>query len=134
VNPLLAYPWKMARTALESASGLPPDPCDDVILEYQNPIDGTSAMRTLGMHLQCIRPGFRGKRRRHTGSKLYYVVQGEGTTTVENDGYDWSAGDFMAIAPWAWHRHEGVSSEALLWQVNDLPTLKHLDYFREEIE
>jgi gentisate 1,2-dioxygenase len=135
INPLLAYPFSMAEEALRAASGLPSDPCDDVILEYRNPVDGTAAMRTLSMQLQLLRPGFSGQRRRHTGSKLYYVVRGSGCTTVGEENYEWRAGDFVAIAPWAWHRHENRGdAEAMLWQVNDLPTLKALNYYREERE
>ncbi len=134
-NPLLTYPWGMADQAVRAMDGLPADPYDDIVLEYRNPVDGAPAMRTLGMQLQRLRPGFSGRRRRHTGSKLYYAVRGEGRTTVGEEIYDWRAGDFMAIAPWAWHRHENPSTgEALLWQVNDLPTLKALNYYREERE
>ncbi|MCK9508393.1 MAG: cupin domain-containing protein [Pigmentiphaga sp.] len=134
-NPLLAYPFSMAEPALRAAEGLPSDPCDDVILEYQNPTDGSPAMRTLGQRLQRLRAGFEGRRRRHTGSKLYYVVDGEGTTTVEGECFDWSKGDFFVIAPWAWHRHQNTSaSDALLWQVNDLPAHQLLQYYKEEIE
>lgn len=133
VNPLLSYPFGMAEAALHAATGLPADPCDDVVLEYQNPTDGASAMRTLGMQLQLLRAGFNGQRRRHTGSKLYYVVRGQGVTTVEDERFEWSQGDFMVIAPWAWHRHQNNTPQnAMLWQVNDLPTLKLLQYHREE--
>jgi gentisate 1,2-dioxygenase len=134
-NPLLAYPWAVAEQALQSMSGLPADPYDDVVLEYRNPVDGSAAMRTLSMQLQLLRPGFSGRRRRHTGSKLYYVVRGQGRTSVGEEIFEWRPGDFMAVAPWAWHRHENRGAgDALLWQVNDLPTLKALDYFREERE
>lgn len=135
VNPLLSYPFGVAEQALKAAAGLPSDPCDDVVLEYQNPADGSPAMRTLGMQLQLLRAGFEGRRRRHTGSKLYYVVRGQGTTTVEDQRFDWQAGDFMTIAPWTWHQHRNDSAQdAMLWQVNDLPTLRLLQYFKEEIE
>lgn len=134
-NPLLAYPFAMADKALRAASGLPSDPYDDVVLEYRNPVDGSAAMRTLSMQLQLLRPGFSGRRRRHTGSKLYYVVRGEGRMTVGEETYDWRGGDFITVAPWTWHRHENSGAgEALLWQVNDLPTLKALNYYREERE
>lgn len=133
VNPLLAYPAGMAHEALRQAAGLAPDPFDDVILEYQNPVNGGPAMRTLGMRLQMLRPGVHCKARRHTGSKLYYVVRGQGTTIVDGKAYDWNQGDFLTIEPWAWHEHLNRSdSEAILFQVNDFPTMKALGYYREE--
>ncbi len=133
-NPLLAYPAAMAQAALQAAAGLAPDPHDDVVLEYRNPTNGGPAMTTLAQQLQLIRPAFRGRRRRHTGSKLYYVLRGQGSSTVGDQRFDWSAGDFFTVAPWAWHAHEGRGTEdALLFQVNDLPTMKALGYYREEL-
>ncbi|WP_239143017.1 cupin domain-containing protein [Variovorax sp. WS11] len=131
-NPLLPYTANMAQNAVRQAAGLPPDPFDDVILEYRNPVDGGPALRTLAQTLQLIRPGFVGRARRHTGSKLYYVMRGNGSTTVGDQHFEWRAGDFMAIAPWAWHRHRGGTEEAMLFQVNDLPALQALGYDREE--
>lgn len=133
LNPLLAYPATVAKRAVQCAMELPRDPHDDVVLEYQNPSNGSSAMRTLGTQLQTLRSGFAGRRRRHTGSKLYYVIRGEGCTEVGEQRFDWRRGDFMAIAPWAWHAHSNTSeSDAWLFQVNDLPALKALGYYREE--
>ena len=132
-NPLLVYPFDRAQEALDSLSGLPGDPCDDVVLEYQNPTNGGPAMRTLAQQMQKLRPGFQGQPRRHSGSKLYVVMRGKGTTTVGDERYDWEEGDFMAIAPWAWHAHSNTGSQdAWLFQVNDLPTMKALGYFKEE--
>lgn len=133
VNPLLVYPRAIAESALEQAAGLPPDPFDDVVLEYRNPANGGPAMSTLGMRLQKLRPGARMRARRHTGSKLYYVVRGHGTTVVEGLAYDWSPGDFLAIPPWALHAHaNGGDAEAVLFQVNDIPALAALGYYFEE--
>jgi gentisate 1,2-dioxygenase len=134
INPLLAYPRDRALAALDLASGLEPDPFDDVILEYQNPATGGSAMTTMAMTLQKLQPGFRGLARRHTGSKLYVVARGHGATIVDGQRYDWSAGDFLAIKPWAWHEHlnTSTSEDAVLFQVNDSPALDALGYYREE--
>jgi gentisate 1,2-dioxygenase len=133
VNPLLVYPRALAEGALQQAAGLAPDPFDDVVLEYRNPADGGAAMRTMALALQRLRPGFVGKARRQTSSKLYHVVRGAGTTTVGVERFDWSAGDFFVVAPWAWHAHATRGDdEATLFQVNDRPTLAALGYFREE--
>jgi gentisate 1,2-dioxygenase len=133
LNPLLAYPRAMAEAALEQAAGLAPDPFDDVVLEYRNPTNGGPAMTTMGMRLQKLRPGVHTRARRHTGSKLYYVVRGSGTTIVDGQAYDWSAGDFLAVKPWAWHEHVNPGThEAVLFQVNDIPAMSALGYYFEE--
>jgi gentisate 1,2-dioxygenase len=133
INPLLAYPRDRALAALELAGGLEPDPFDDVILEYQNPTNGGPAMTTMGMTLQKLRPGFHGRARRHTGSKVYCAVKGQGATIVDGKRYDWQRGDFLVVKPWAWHEHLNESNEdALLFQVSDTPALEALGYYREE--
>lgn len=132
-NPLLVYPKSVARAALCQAAGLNSDPFDDVILEYRNPTNGGPAMCTMGMQLQTLRPGFHGLARRHTGSKLYYVVQGEGATIVAGQRYDWRAGDFLAIRPWDWHEHLNDSAQdAVLFQVNDAPAMRALGFYYSE--
>jgi gentisate 1,2-dioxygenase len=133
-SPVLAYTWARAEEALRQAGGLDPDPFDDTLLEYQNPLTGGPALPTIGTAIQSLRPGSRGKSHRHTGSAVYYIVRGEGTTTIDGTRFDWSKGDFLALPPWAVHSHENRSStaDAVLFQVNDIPVLKSLGLYREQ--
>jgi gentisate 1,2-dioxygenase len=133
-SPVLAYTKARAEEALRLAAGLEPDPCDDVMLEYQNPLTGGPALPTIGTALQMLRPGMRGKAHRHTGSVVYYVVRGEGVTVIGGRSFDWAPGDFIALPPWAVHEHANRSTdrEAVLFQVNDFPALKALGLWREE--
>jgi gentisate 1,2-dioxygenase len=119
---------------LRQAGGLDPDPFDGTLLEYQNPLTGGPALPTIGTAIQSLRPGVKGKSHRHTGSAVYYVVRGEGTTVIDGQRFDWSKGDFLALPPWAVHAHENRSktAEAILFQVNDIPVLKSLGLYREE--
>ena len=81
-NPLLVYSRARSEEALEQASKLDPDPWDDTLLEYQNPVTGGPALPTIGTMLQRLRPGIKLKPHRHTGSSVYYVVRGTGSTKV----------------------------------------------------
>jgi gentisate 1,2-dioxygenase len=132
-SPVLAYTREMAERAIEMASALDADPFDDTLLEYQNPLTGGPALPTIGTALQRLRPGFRGRAHRHTGSVVYYVVRGEGSTEIDQQVYNWSQGDFLALPPWALHHHSNLSdkNEALMFQVNDLPVLKGLGLYRD---
>lgn len=134
VNPVLVYSRDMAQAALAKAEGASHDPLDDVVLEYQNPQDGSSAMPTMGMELQMLRPAGRTRARRTTGSRLFYVIRGGGTSNVGNHQFDWEAGDFFTVAPWHWFEHVNRSSseDALLFQVNDLPVIRKVGFYREE--
>ncbi|WP_296560633.1 cupin domain-containing protein [Pigmentiphaga sp.] len=134
VNPLLVYPAAQAMAALEAAAALPPDPHGDTEMEYQNPLTGGPALPTIGTQLQRIRPGGRCAARRHTGSLLNYVVSGRGSTVVGDHEFHWEAGDFIAIPPWTWYAHANPHAEpATLFQVNDLPVLRALGLYREEL-
>ena len=133
-SPVLSYARDRAMAALEQAAGLEPDPFDDVLLEYQNPLTGGPALPTMGTMLQMLRPGARTAAHRHTGSVVYYVVEGEGATAMGDKTFEWGRGDFMALPPWVPHRHTNASARdrAVLFQVNDFPVLKALGLHREE--
>ncbi len=133
VNPMLAYPSSRTLEALELARGLPADPVDDVIVEYTNPTNGGPALVSMGTKRQILRPEFDGVAQRHTGSKVYYVVSGSGVTQVDDARFEWTAGDFFSIPPWAVHRHSNpYDSEASLFRVDDHPTLDKLNLYREQ--
>jgi gentisate 1,2-dioxygenase len=134
LNPLLVYPAARAQEALRLASELPPDPFDDTALEYVNPLTGGPALPTIGTVLQSLRPGMHTKAHRHTGSVVYYVMRGDGATVVNGTTFEWGAGDFLAIPPWAVHEHINRSEKtpAMLFQVNDIPAMRKLGLYREE--
>lgn len=133
-NPLLVYSKDQVEVAIERARGIAPDPCDDVILEYQNPINGASALPSMSMKSQLIRSGFEGVKHRHSGSKVYYVISGSGTTIVNGQRFDWAKGDYMAVPPWATVQHLGTGGEdARLFRVDDSPILRYLNTYHEEI-
>lgn len=132
-SPILGYHRARAEEALAMAATLPPDPCDDTALMYQNPTTGGPALPTIGTVLQRLRPGFAGRAHRHTGSVVYYVVRGAGVSTVAGNEYRWGQGDFFAVPPWAAHAHANPhGGEAVLFQVNDIPVMQALGFWREE--
>ena len=133
-NPLLAYPFEMASQAIDRAAALPSNRYDDTALEYQNPTNGGSMTSTMGARLIRLRPGFRGAARRHTGSKVYHVIRGEGATIVDGELFEWAKGDFISIPPWALHEtaNKSPSEPALMLEVNDLPAIEALGFYREE--
>jgi gentisate 1,2-dioxygenase len=133
-NPLLVYARARTEDALQLASKLDPDPYDDTALEYQNPATRGPALPTIGTMLQRLRPGIRLKPHRHTGSSVYYVVRGNGSSKVGSQRFDWGPGDFFAIPPWAVHEHANRSQteEAVMFHVNDFPAITALGLWREQ--
>lgn len=133
-NPLLAYPKQQADAAIEAAAGLPSDPENDVLLEYQNPSNGGPTMYSMSMKTQLLRPGFKGTSHRELGSKVYHVVEGSGVSTVGDQEFHWSAGDFFAVPSWVAHKHENRSdSPAQLFRVDDSPVLRAMGLYRKEM-
>lgn len=132
-NPLLVYPRAQAEEALAMAKGLDPDPADDVILEYQDPTCGGPALPSMSMKNQTLRPGFDGVAHRHSGSKVYWVIDGAGTTYVNGRRFDWGRGDFLAVPPWATVRHLNEhASEARLFRIDDSAVLRAMNAYHEE--
>lgn len=131
----LAYPWARADGELRALVKGAPDPYDDFVLEYRNPVTGSPIFQTMGLSLQWLRPSVRTKMHRQTGSALFYVIRGEGATVIDGTRFDWNAGDFFSLPPWAWHEHVNRSgnAEAVLFRVDDLPAIKALGLFREEV-
>jgi len=133
-NPLLVYTHEQTVQALERARSLPPDPTDDVILEYQDPTSGGPVSPALSIKSQLLRAGFAGAAHRHSGSKVYWVIEGSGTTTVNGQRFDWGPGDFMAVPPWATVRHHNPhDADARLFRVDDSAVLRALNVYHEEI-
>jgi gentisate 1,2-dioxygenase len=130
----LVYEKSWAERALRERAAMEADPFDGVVLEYTNRQTGGPALTTIGTVLQMLRPGVRCRAHRHTGSAVYYVVRGNGTTIVDGERFDWGPGDFIAVPPWAVHEHANRSAEreAVLFGVNDFPALKALGLWREE--
>jgi gentisate 1,2-dioxygenase len=133
-SPLLLYSYSQARTALEALRGEEGDPYEGVALEYTNPQDGGPVLPTIGCHIQLIRPGEHLQARRRTGGAVYYVAEGEGTTIVDGQAFEWSKGCIFVVPSWAVSEHANGSQshDAVLFSMNDAPVLRKMDLYREE--
>jgi gentisate 1,2-dioxygenase len=130
------YPWSDVQESLHLHAKAEGSPYDDLILRYAHPTTGGSTMPTLDCHVQCLRPGFEGRKHRHTSSTVYYVVEGEGTTIVGDKELKWGPKDSFVVPNWMWHQHVNgsKSSQAILFATTDAPLLDKLGFNREEPE
>src|SRR5262249_26985881 len=109
------------------------DPFDDVLLEYIEPAGGGSLRPTVACYLQMLRPGTRTRAHRETSTAVYRVVRGRGTTTVDDQTFEWEPGDFFVIPPRARHAHANLGSEPVSrFSAQDGPLLKLLRLYRME--
>ena len=134
-SPLFKYEWgRSYETLLKAASAIDGSPYDGVVMQYVNPATGGPVMKTLGACIQLLRPGERGKAHRHTGSIVYTVAKGSGTSIIAGRRYDWSKNDIFVVPSWAWHEHANASEreDAVLFSFSDLPSICALGLYREE--
>jgi gentisate 1,2-dioxygenase len=132
--PTLVFPWEPTRRALDAAAPQDVSAYDDIYLEYTRPHSGEHLMSTMACYAQKLRPGVRTRTHRHNSSAVYYVVEGEGTTFVEGQPYDWQQGDVLALPSWSWHCHanRSPSEAAVLVSITDRPVYDALCIYLEE--
>lgn len=131
---LVHFRWENTWELLQGmASAGDASPTEDVIAEFINPATGQPLFPTIACCMQLIRPGIETQLHRHTGSAVYHAFQGSGVTVVGDHRFEWSRGDFFVVPALAWHQHANASSEpAVLFSIQDYPTLKALGLYREE--
>jgi gentisate 1,2-dioxygenase len=135
------YKWCEALQALTAmhASG-ERDPYDGTLLDYANPLTGGPTMPTIACSIQMLAPGESTKAHSHTSSTVYFVVRGEGVSSVGTKGraaenLEWQARDCFFVPSKAWHQHTNRSDReaAILFSVTDRPVLESLGLYREEL-
>ena len=78
---------------------------------------------------QLIHPGEEVKPHRHSSVAIYHILQGRGSTIVQDRGgdwdrYEWERGDTLCCPAWAYHAHyaEG-EDDTIMYVVQDLPMM-----------
>jgi gentisate 1,2-dioxygenase len=133
-SPLLLYRWEETWRALDAMREQEGSPFDGIALEYRHPQTGGPVMPTMACLAQLLRPGEHTRAHRHTGSAVYYVVQGQGATIIDGQRFNWTKGDIVALPPWALHEHlnSSANADAVLFSIQDLPVLSALGLYHEE--
>ena len=132
--PPIRYRWGETLDALnEMADAGEHNPFDGVLLEYTNPVTGGHTVPTMSACIQMLRPGEETRTHRHTGTAIYHVVQGSGVSSVGGDDLAWERRDCFTVPPLQWHSHRNTSKEpAIMFSINDRPTLEALQLYHEE--
>jgi len=128
-SPLLRYRWAETERTLETlhqAHGVPM-----ISLEYVNPLSGGPAVSTFACEIHRLYPGARTSSRRKTGSSVYVVFQGNGSSVINGVRFEWGPGDIFVTPSWASVDHE-ASERADLFAISDRPVLQVLHLYREE--
>ena len=132
-RPPYRYAWEDTERMLDELSAAPGDPFDDTVVRYADPLSGGPTLLTVDCEIERLRPGWSGKRHRHTHAVVYHVLQGSGVSQVGETRFEWHAGDTFIVPLWTWHAHENKSGEpAVLFSINDRPVMASLGFDREE--
>ncbi len=134
-SPMFKYEWDLTYESLQKyAACSDGSDFDGVLMEYVNPVTNGPVMKTLGASMQLLRPGEKTRAHRHTGSFLYHVAKGSGSSIIDGKRFDWCEHDIFCVPSWAWHQHLNASAtdDACLFCLNDLPVMRALDLYREQ--
>lgn len=123
----LVLKWVDMRRRLDSRSGT------TATLEYINPTNGGSILKTMRATATRMDAGSGTTRFRETASGVYHVVAGRGESKIGDATLRWEAGDTFALPAWTAyeHRNLGVDS-AYLFRIDERPTLEKLGMYVTE--
>lgn len=128
--PLLRYPWREVRDALQSLAPVTATG-EAVQLAYVNPETGAECMPVLGFSAIMLRPGETVKLPRRSASAVMHVVEGEGDIAVDGVTLAWSESDTVAIPTHAAVEIANKKSKApaFLFQVDDAPLQRKCGFY-----
>jgi gentisate 1,2-dioxygenase len=128
--PLLRYPWRDVRQALEAMAAVT-DAGEMVHLAYVNPETGAECLPVLGFSAILLRPGETAKPPRRSASAVLHVIEGEVDAEIDGVTLRGDTSDTMAVPT-----HASVSivnrsakKPAFLFQVDDAPMQRKLGFY-----
>jgi quercetin dioxygenase-like cupin family protein len=65
--------------------------------------------KSISVTIGGLEPAQSTNRHRHTYETILYILEGEGTTFIEDEPVEWKAGDAVYVPVWAWHYHWNAS-------------------------
>jgi gentisate 1,2-dioxygenase len=132
----LHWPWAQVKRQLDELVALGSDYAGRRLYLLYNPATGRTNGTTPSFFATITMrpPGIVDRPHRHVSAAVNYYFHGRGRSVVEEQRYEWKAGDLMLSAPgWAMHNHASydddvvyeltvqdqplhIAMESLLWQ------------------
>ncbi|MFC4562152.1 cupin domain-containing protein [Nocardiopsis mangrovi] len=129
-SPLLVYRWSDTDRRLSELAAAGSGPL--TTLEFTNPRSGASVLPTLACSAHRVAGGdLASAPTRRSGNTVYVVYRGEGTSVIDGQRFDWTAGDMFVVPSWAAVEHRSGPG-ADLFGLSDTPVLRALGIYREE--
>lgn len=135
LTPPFRYRWEDTYATLLALKNSDGDPYNGIHLTYTHPEHGGPTLPTFSCEVQLLRQNEKTKSHRHNSTAVYHAFRGAGVTVVDGERLAWTQGDIFVVPPWARHSHENrLDQDAILFSVNDWPTMVALGIYREEPE
>ena len=134
-NPLVYYPFnRVEKTLTMLAEKEKGSPCDGIIVDYVNPLDGGPAMPGMRISMRLIKPKTELDPVRKTENMI--IVSFEGSLKIEliEEGKTFEMQPFNAAVIPSWTKYRIVNEEnerALAFSYSDSPVFKSLSQYRE---
>ncbi len=122
---VLVYPWSEMRAVLDRGT----EPF--AVREYRHRHTGAPISRTMGAQAERLDRGRSSPARRETASSIYHVVEGSGSTTIDDVTLEWNTHDTFVVPAWTKFAHTNSGADrAYLVRYDDAPLLHALDLYR----
>ena len=132
-SPIFNYPYARTREALDQLARFRAlNAWHGHKMKYINPVNGGWAMPTLATWMQLLPRGFESRPYRATDGTVFVVVEGQGSSTVGDQVFDWAANDIFVVPSWVKVQHR-AQSDAVLFSYSDRAVQDKLDLLREEM-
>ncbi len=130
-TPPYRFGWdEMLETLRQRAENDEPDPNDGYSLSYVNPATGKPPLfPTMSFRAQLLNEGPTDPHF-HNATEVYFVIEGEGATHVDNEALEWGQWDIFVVPPDATHHHE-PDDEAILLGMTDRPIFEAFNLYAE---
>jgi gentisate 1,2-dioxygenase len=117
------FAWEQVQAELDRTA-------EDPSGRYGRRIElGAPAMVTLALYMQRHATGALTRRFRTTANQIFVVIEGEGTTSIDDETFAWSRGDVIAVPAWRPFTHS-IAADATLFSMTDEPALRAFQWLR----
>src|SRR6476660_3254565 len=130
-SPIINYPYAKMKPVLQRMMKTGDvDARHGARVRYANPFNGGWVMPTMGAHLAMLPKGFKGKDYRATDGTIFVCQEGEGTTKVGGETFEWGPKDVFVVPSWMKYSHQ-TKKESVLFSISDRPAQEALGICRE---
>jgi gentisate 1,2-dioxygenase len=130
-SPVINYTYTRTRPILERLKKAGDvDPRHGARVRYVNPMTGGWVMPTMGAHLALLPKGFKGESYRSTDGMIFVCAEGQGSTNIDSEEFEWTQNDVFVVPPWKRYAHH-ASRESVLFSISDRPAQEALGIWRE---